>query len=627
MCGIAGILHWGGVGDAPVRIRRMAMAQRHRGPDDYGEWADPDIALGFRRLSILDLVTGAQPMANEDRSVQVVFNGEIYNHRDLRRELEAAGHLFRSDHSDTEVLVHGWEQWGERLPERLNGMFAFAVWDQRRRSLFLARDRYGIKPLYVARRDDALLFASELRALFQSGLIERRESPEGVLEYLTLMNNWHGRTPFADVAMLSPGVSELVARAGTRRRTHWTLSFPRSRRASSAQAAGEHREILLGVLRRQINADVPVMTYLSGGIDSAAVTAAAYKLNHSVQAYSCIFDLDGVGEDRIVDEREFSREAARFLGIPRIELELSADALTTALDATVAALEYPRMGMSYVNYLIAGRVARDAKVVLSGMGGDELHGGYLARYQNTPAQRAPTAGLLHYLYRRLRRHPAVWAADPFAWYRRALNVPLAVGELDIALTPEFRRATSSFSPIAAIEEAITASPSAAPWDTVMFVDFTTYLHGLLVLEDKLSMAHSLETRVPLLDNELVDAMLDLPWEHFCDGRTGKKVFRESVKPWVPESIYTKKKMGFGPPDASWYRGALQPWIERQLSPATIAARGILRPEWVKQKLDEHFAGRANNVAIIWCLLSLESWCRQNGMFGGAFAAAASPSFA
>jgi asparagine synthase (glutamine-hydrolysing) len=614
MCGIAGILHWGALDDAPRRVNQMAEAQRRRGPDDDGAWADPDIALGFRRLSILDIAGGAQPMANEDGRVQVVYNGEIYNHRALRRELEAAGHRFRSDHSDTEVLVHGWEQWGEHLPERLNGMFAFAVWDQNRESLFMARDRYGIKPLYVARAGESLVFASEVRGLFQSGLIACRESPSGVLEYLTLMNNWHGRTPFADVEMLPPGTTELVERKGVRRRVFWSLSFPRRRRVSRAQAAGEHREILLGALRRQIEADVPVMTYLSGGIDSSALTAGAYRLDRKVQAYSCVFDLAEVGDDRIVDEREFSRAVASFLGIPRIELELPGNALAAALDATVDALEYPRMGMSYVNYLIAGRVARDAKVVLSGTGGDEIHGGYLARYQNTPPPAPPSHGLIRRLLGRTGAVAKV--ADPYAWYRCALNVPIAASEIEAAFTPEFRRA-ADFSPLDAIVETIAASPSAAPWDTVMYVDFTTYLHGLLVLEDKLSMAHSLEARVPLLDNELVDAMLDLPWEHFCDRTTGKIIFRESVKPWVPESIYAKAKMGFGPPDASWYRGVLGSWIARQLSPAAIAARGILRPEWVQAKLEDHFDGRANNVAIIWCLLCLESWCRRHSLFGGA----------
>ncbi|NIX76824.1 asparagine synthase (glutamine-hydrolyzing) [Microvirga terricola] len=606
MCGITGILHFGRDSQAPGRVRRMADSVVHRGPDSDGYWSDDDVALGFRRLAIVDIADGEQPMANEDKSVWIVFNGEIYNHRELRRELELAGHQFKSDHSDTEVLVHGWEEWGERLPERLNGMFAFAIWDLRAKSLFLARDRYGIKPLYLATaRDGSLVFASEVRALHASGLVPVEADAAGVIEYFSLMNFWHGRTPFRGVSMLQAGHCELVTSSGRRQRKYWDFTFSRNRGSEMGRATDEFREVLHQSVNRQLAADVPVMSYLSGGIDSSSITAVAHQLRPGVRAYSCIFNLDQVGEDRFVDEREFSRAVAQSLGIDRVELEIPQDALIQNLDATIAALEYPRMGMAYVNYLIAKRVSADAKVVLSGMGGDEVTGGYVGRYAIIP---------------RMHGSESVSLADGasadaiFQTFRAMLNVPIRAEELTEAFTPDFLRMAGGFDPVYEIRRAFRSAPSDDPWDALMYVDAKTYLHGLLVLEDKLSMIHSLETRVPLLDNEVVDYALEVPWHLLSDGQTGKILFREAVRPWVPDAIYTKPKMGFGPPDASWYRGRLRPWVEAQLS--RLTSQGVFQPSFIRRKLDEHFSGAANHVALIWCLLSFESWCRQSGVLGG-----------
>ena len=620
MCGIAGLLHFGNCPDADERIRRMTASIVHRGPDDDGFHLAPDIALGFRRLSIVDLATGNQPMRNEDGSVWVVFNGEIYNHRELRKELEAAGHRFMTDHSDTEVLVHGWEQWGEQLFGRLNGMFACAIWDEPQRELIIARDRYGIKPVYVAELpDNSVIFGSEVRCLHASGLIPKTFNASAVLEYFTLMNNWNGRTPFQNVRLVQPGTIERRSSGGCSRKTYWSFSYNRHRAQSMAQASGEFGEILQGAIHRQLAADVPVMTYLSGGIDSSAVTSAAHRIEPGMRAYSCVFDLENVGQDKFVDEREFSRAVADYLKIDRVELTIPQQALAANLDATVAAIEYPRMGMAYVNYLIAGRVAQDAKVVLSGTGGDEVTGGYVGRYEIVPRSRpASLSQRAKGFLRQLRHGKSLSAAcDSFALYRRSLNVPVAAELLPLAFTPEFLRIAGGFDPLAAIDEAIASAPSRDPWDVVMHVDVTTYLPGLLAIEDKLSMAHSLETRVPLLDNEVVDHLLETDWSLLSDGETGKILFREAVRPLVPDEIYRKPKMGFGPPDASWYRGILRPWIEQQLSELQIKRRGVLQYDFVRRILDEHFEQKNNHVALIWCMLSFESWCKQHDAFGGA----------
>ncbi len=618
MCGIAGILHRGELADAAERSRQMAHSIRHRGPDDEGYWANKDIALGFVRLSILDLAGGAQPMCNEDGAVWAVYNGEIYNHRELRSELESCGHRFKTDHSDTEVLIHGWEQWGENLPSKLNGMFAFAIWDAGTETLFIARDRYGIKPLYLARQQNGtVLFASEIRAIHASGLVERWADCDGVLEYLSQQNLWRENTMFGGVEAFPAATWELITPSGRKRQRYWDYSFTRASKLKLAEAAEVHRSILGRVVERQIAADVPIMSYLSGGIDSSALVSAAFRKDPRVRAYSCLFDLNGVGDDCIVDEREYSRAVAHHLNIEHVELELAQDSLAACLDQTIAALETPRMGMAYVNYLIAQRVARDSKVVLSGTGGDEIHGGYLYRYQ--AVMRPPTLPMtsrdyLRCIFNLLRGKQS--ACSPADIYRDMLNFPLHRNQLRAALTPEFLSRVVAYDPQDSIDRMLRECLYKNELDRVMYVDARTYLHGLLVLEDKLSMAHSLETRVPLLDNELVDFVSNLPWSLLCDGESGKIIFRESVRPWVAESIYNKPKMGFGPPDASWYRGALRPFIEQQLSETTIRRRGIFQPDFVKKTLDDHFSSRANNVPMIWSLLCLESWCRTFNVLGG-----------
>ena len=268
MCGIVGIVHLGTRGDAPKRVRAMAKALAHRGPDDDGFWADADVAFGFRRLAIVDLTTGAQPMTNENATVHVIFNGEIYNHRELRQQLEARGHVFRTDHSDTETLVHGYEEWGPAIVDRLNGMFAFAAWDAPRRRLFLARDRLGIKPLYISERGRELIFASEVRALHASGLVEKRPDATGVFEYFQQQNVWGGRSMFAGVRMLEPGTFLELTPEGRREERFWDIRF--SRQEKTLKKAAENLRAALGdALKRQLAADVPIMTYLSGGIDSS----------------------------------------------------------------------------------------------------------------------------------------------------------------------------------------------------------------------------------------------------------------------------------------------------------------------------------------------------------------------
>ena len=615
MCGFAGILHFGALDRAPDLVQKMTDSIVHRGPDGEGFWHDKYCALGFRRLAIVDIHGGHQPMANEDGRVLVVFNGEIYNHRELRRELIAAGHHFKSTHSDTEVLVHGWEEWGVKLPSKLNGMFAFAVWDSRRHELFLARDRYGVKPLYLAKLSSGeVLFGSEIRAIHAAGLIKKTPNLTSVLEYFSHQNLWGSETMFSGVEQFPAGNWEKITKSKSHRHRYWDFTFERNSTLSLEEAAATHRDILERVVPRQIAADVPVMSYLSGGIDSTALATVAYKTNPTMRSYACLFDLTQVGDDKIVDEREFSRMAAAHLANEHIELELSPNSLETALLPTVDALEDLRMGMAYVNYLIASRVAKDSKVVLSGTGGDEIHGGYIYRYQATQVK--PLAAFFSWkgMQHRLTGHQRVQHQLALNKFHQLVNYLVPDANRRNVFTPEFLAMAGEYSSAAALNDILKACPSDRIWDKVLYTDAKTYLHGLLVMEDKLSMANSLEARVPLLDNELVDFVNKLPWTHLFDGEVGKIVFRESVRPWVPEIIYKKPKMGFGPPDASWYRTFLKPFIIEKLSPQIIAQRGVFLPAFVERILKEHFAAEANHLPMIWSLLSFETWCSIHDFF-------------
>ena len=628
MCGIAGVV---GVSPKPEMLAAMGTAMRHRGPDDEGFFLGNDVGLAFRRLAIVDLAGGQQPMTNENGRIKLIFNGEIYDHSILRRELESRGHRFTTDHSDTEVLVHGWEAWGYDLFPKLNGMFAVAIWDEATRSLVLARDRYGIKPLYYAPLPTGgLVFGSEVKAIYAAGLLPQHPSSAGILEYFSFQNVWREQTMFKGVCQLSAATILTWQDGHLARRQYWDINFPRSRRGSLDVLTEEHRDILSRSIRRQIAADVPVMSYLSGGIDSTSITVVSHQYDPQVTAYSCIFDLDNVGEDHFVDEREFSRLVADSYQLNRIEHLLAQDSLTDCIADYVYALEDLRMGMGYPVYLIAQRVAQDAKVVLSGTGGDEFHAGYVGRYQALGLQsNGPSLVATQNRWTRLLQKLGLSGGQPAndipiqpppqinpeAIYRSMLNFVLKPDQIGQAFTPEFLRETNGYDANEVMGHFFDQFPTADWRERVMYIDAKTYLAGLLTLEDKLSMAHSLETRVPLLDNELIDFILDVPFDALWQGETGKVLFRESVRPWVPPEIYKKPKMGFGPPDASWYRGRLRPWIEAILSETNVRQRAVFQPEFVRSTLEDHFSGHKNNTYLIWSLLNFEFWCKSFCFYG------------
>lgn len=623
MCGFTGLYAQRVAEDSSAARARLTAVQaaihaiRHRGPDEQRFWQDGEATLGFARLAIVDLAGGSQPMANETGRLQLVFNGEIYNHLALRLELQKRGHVFSTDHSDSEVILHGWEEWGKELLPRLNGMFAFLMWDQDKGELIVGRDRYGVKPIYYANAGDRWVFASEIKAVLATGVVECRRNDQAVAEYLFQQNTW-GEGTFFEGILEFPKANLWILRGGVIAQKHcyWNKSQSRDSRLPYNEALEQHRHLLGQAVKAQMMADVPVMSYLSGGIDSSAITALAVRERPDVSAYACLFDLESVGEDRFVDEREFSRAAAAHLGIPLNELMLSPKSLESTLDATIRALETPRMGMAYVNYLIAQRVAADSKVVLSGTGGDEFHAGYIGRYQyleGAPAA-APAAHSMHAKLRALarkllpRRKPEL-----SAWqerYRVLLNFPLLYADAEAAMEPGFLERVDVEALMVSMSDKLQGVAHLQPMEAMLQLDSDTYLHGLLVLEDKLSMAHSLEARVPLLDNDLVDFVMSLPVDYLRAGGVGKKIFRDSVSPFLPELIVNKPKMGFGPPDASWYRNQLKPFVQSRLLGEQFRHNGVLRADYVEEKLTHHLSGAQNNIPFIWSALSLQSWMAQ-----------------
>lgn len=612
MCGFTGVFGKDvGTLDRSI-IQEMAKSLYHRGPDSQGYFYTDFCHLGFRRLSIVDLDYGNQPMS-DDKDLVLVFNGEIYNHRELRSELEAEGCYFKTAHSDTEVLLNGWSVWGEKILPKLNGMFAFAIYNKRTNVLTLGRDRFGIKPLYIAKAKNLLIFASEIKAIHSSNLLARQPNNNAILEYFTFQNLWSSQTLFDKVEVLPAGTIMRITPESSKQIEFWDITFNRDSKLSFFDAENEHRFRLEKAVKLCSDADVEVASYLSGGIDSSAISLFASQKNENLRTFSCIFDLDNVLEDKVVDERDFSRKVAYHIGSKHREFTLSADSLERMLDLTIRALEIPMMGMSYANYFIAENVSRHNKVVLSGTGGDELHAGYIGRYKailpDIYFNHSRKASFQKYFWQRRPLRDRI-----FEKYVKIVNFLIPEESRKQVFTDTFLYEAGDFSTKQKLREIFDKCKSDNLIDKILYTDVKTYLHGLLVLEDKLSMAHGLEARLPLLDNDLVELVTSLPHQYLLSPNQGKIIFRQSLRNYFGSDICDKPKMGFGPPDASWYRTVLRPFIEDFLSVSSVKSRGIFQPSFVEKVLLQHFSGKINNAHIIWSLLSFESWCRQNDFF-------------
>jgi asparagine synthase (glutamine-hydrolysing) len=611
MCGICGIATTNGAADAD-QVAAMSGTLVHRGPDSSGQFTDGTVALAARRLSIIDLETGDQPIANEDGTVQVVQNGEIYNYRELRRELERAGHTFRT-HGDTEVLVHLYEQHGERFAERLRGMFAIALWDAPRRRLVLARDRFGIKPLYY--RDDGgeLSFASELRAL------PRGEIDLDAVEAFLAFNSIPAPlTIFRDARKLPAG-HVLVWESGRTRLERFARPAPvpigELRDDEEAELVEELRARLRDSVRAHLVSDVPVGVLLSGGVDSALLAAlAAEESSEPLRTFSIGF------AERSFDELEDARRVASRYGTRHRELVLKPDA-ALLLPALADAFDEPFADSSALpTYLVSELAASDVKVALSGEGGDELFGGYYTYAADLLAKRfGGVAQLVRPLVERLPTSTSKASFDYKAKrFVRAAHLPPLErhhGWKEI-FAPDARAEltgrVSAFDPVDLLRTRFAETEGADELARLQDVDLGIYLvDDLLVKTDRASMAHSLEARVPYLDTVVTNMALALPTRHKLRGLSKKVLLRKAAAPLLPREIVNGKKRGFSIPAAAWLRGELEPFARDTLSPETVTRQGYFRPDVVERLLDEHVAGREDRSRQLWGLLAFTLWHQQH----------------
>jgi asparagine synthase (glutamine-hydrolysing) len=607
MCGICGVVSPGGSGVAE-RVAAMSATLVHRGPDSFGVHVDGEVALAARRLSIIDLETGDQPIANEDESLHVVQNGEIYNYRELRHELERAGHRFRT-HGDTEVLVHLYEEHGDSFAERLRGMFAVAIWDARRRRLVLARDRFGIKPLYYRAADGELEFASELRAL------PRGEIDLDALEAFLAFNSIPAPlTIFREVRKLSPG-HLLSWEDGLVHVERFARPAPVAaedvREDEEAELVEELRSRLRDSVRAHLVSDVPVGVLLSGGVDSAFLAAlAAEESSGRLRTFSIGF------EERSFDELADARLVAERYDTHHRELVLRPDA-ALLLPALAEAFDEPFADSSALpTYLVSQLAASEVKVALSGEGGDELFGGYYTYAADLLAARV--GGLARLARPLVERLPSSTAKASFDYrakrFVRAAHLPplerhhgwKEIFSADARAELTGRR--SAFDPVELLRLRYRETERADELARLQDVDLGTYLvDDLLVKTDRASMAHSLEARVPFLDTVVTNLALALPARHKVHGLSKKVLLRKAAAPLLPREIVHGRKRGFSIPAAAWLRGELEPFARETLSPGVLERQGFFRPDVVRALLDDHVAGREDRSRQLWGLLAFTLW--------------------
>lgn len=620
MCGICGIFNFNGEPVSPVCLRRMTDAIAHRGPDGEGFYIDRFIGLGHRRLSIIDLSeAGHQPMVTTDGSIALTYNGEIYNYREIRLELEILGHRFRSK-TDSEVVLHAYEQWKEGCLDRFNGMFAFAIWDKSRQELFLARDRYGIKPVYYVLKGNSLIFASEQKAILTHPAIRREVNLESLVEYFTFQNFFTDRTLLKGMRLLPPGCWTRISIGKNLQdlpcTTYWDYNFRQPENPQRHEDyAEELQRLFIQAVNRQLVSDVDVGSYLSGGIDSGSITAVAARQMPYLKTFTCGFDLHSAsGLELGFDERELSEYMSYLFKTEHYEMVLKAGDMERVMPDIAWHIEEPRVGQSYPNYYAAQLASKFVKVVLAGTGGDELFGGYPWRYYRAVVNNNFEEYIDRYyqFWQRLIPNKAIHRVFRPVW--RDVN---QVWTRDI-FKSVFKNPISDFQ---------------RPHDYVnhsLYFEAKTFLHGLLVVEDKLSMAHSLENRVPLLDNDLVDFAMQVPVEmklgnltdvirlnenepglkplaYYNKTRDGKLLFREVMKRFIPDKIANGVKKGFSGPDSSWFKGESIEYVKRILFKKRARLYEYLDRESVQQLILEHLEGKTNRRLFIWSLLNFEWW--------------------
>ena len=616
MCGVAGFLNLNGAPASPILLQSMTDALRHRGPDGEGQYIDGTFGLGHRRLAIIDLSPAShQPMASPDGRYILSYNGEVYNFRELRIELEAIGYQFRST-GDSEVVLYSLAEWGEHVLVRFNGMFAFALWDREEGTLLLARDRYGIKPLYYTHSPSLFAFGSEIKALLAQPSLTASIDKEGLVEYLTFQNFFSDRTIFADIRLLPAASLMRITRSGKASiHRYWDYQFrERSQLIAEEDADAELDYLFRQAVNRQLVSDVEIGAYLSGGMDSGAITALASTQHPYIKSFTCGFDLSSAsGMELSFDERAAAERMSYQFKTEHYEMVLKSGDMERIMQRLVWHLEEPRVGQCYPIFYAAKLAGKFVKVVLSGTGGDEIFAGYPWRY-----------------YRAVRNDDFDHYVSQYYDFWQRLISDDRKAEILKPVWPDVSRISTRdiFQDVLASQRRENLTPEGYI-NCSLYLEARTFLHGLLVVEDKMSMAHSLETRVPFLDNDLVDFAMSLPVNHklgnvdhyvrfnendislkreryFRRFRDGKIALRKMMRNYVPPDIADGEKQGFSGPDGSWFKGESIDYVRRLLYNRNARIYDYLDRTAIQTLVAEHLTGVSNRRLLIWSLIYLEN---------------------
>ena len=619
MCGIAGILNYDPQSAASGSLLAEMLGDIvHRGPDDQGTWIDGQLAMGMRRLSIIDLEGGHQPIFDESGRYGIVFNGEIYNYRELRLELQARGHQFRTQ-SDTEVVVHLYEEEGVECLRYLRGMFALAIWDRQARTLFVARDRLGIKPLYYALPGNSIVFGSEIKSLLRHPQIDARLDRLSLGQYLSLKYVASPRTMFEDIRSLPPGHFFVVRDGKMTISPYWDLSFVETEQGISEQEYADRLlELLRESVRLRLRSDVPFGAFLSGGIDSSLIVALmSEQLDEPVRTFTVGFDGDGSRDD----ELPYARQVARRFRCEAHEILVTSRDFVDQAESVIWHLDQPIADQATVATFMVARLARQhVKMVLTGEGGDELFAGY-ARYAGE--RWAPLLGMLPEFARASVRHllPSVPGLRRQKIALHALSLrdeaqrlanwfPLFNDDMKrrIATAALQRDWDALASPFAAC---LARTNARQPLNRMLYVDTKYWLPDYLLLRgDKLTMAHSLEGRVPLLDHQVVEFAATLPVRMKLRGGVRKYLLKRVAKSLLPDSIINRPKQGFPIPIGKWLAGEANEMLHDLLADSTLRQRQLFEPREVQRLIVQHESGFADHAALLWGLMSVEIWLRQ-----------------
>jgi len=623
MCGIVGELNFDNVPVSPVILKKMTDVIKHRGPDGEGHWIEQNVGFGHRRLSIIDLsAAGHQPIISPDKSFVLTYNGEIYNFRELRAELEAKGYWFRSQ-TDSEVVLFALAEWGSEALLKFNGMFALAFWNRKEKKLLLARDRYGIKPLYYHLNNKKLVFASEQKAILQQPSFDRVINKRALLEYFTFQNIFTNQTLLEGIQLLQPGHYATLDLHKSNKTLdlvqYWDYQFRCPEKAGSkAEYVEELDRLFKQAVNRQLVSDVELGSYLSGGIDSGSIACLASSKFPYLKTFTCGFDLSSAsGIELAFDERAQAESMSAKFKTEHYETVLKAGDMKRCLPELAWHLEEPRVGQSYPNFYAAKLSSKFVKVVLSGAGGDELFGGYPWRYY-----RSATA-----------KNFKQYVDDYYSYWQRLIPnsviskvfAPIWGDVKDVWTRDIFESVFSKHSNLLeGPEDYINHS---------LYFEAKTFLHGLFVVEDKLSMAHSLETRVPFMDNDLVDFAMQCPValklnnlgkvvslnendvgrksnKYFQKTNDGKQILRDMMSKYIPADIIKAKKQGFSSPDASWFKGESMDFVRKVIWGKSNKTYEFFDRESILSLVDEHLTGKQNRRLLIWSLLNFEEFLNQ-----------------